>query len=82
MIPRTAAGTLGEPTSVIADAHAAGLTVHGWTFRLENQFLPVEFRSSSDPAAPGDLVGEIDVFLAAGMDGFFSDQPDVAVTAG
>lgn len=82
MIPRTASGNLGEPTSVIDDAHAAGLTVHGWTFRLENQFLPVEFRSSSDPAAPGDLVGEIEVFLAAGMDGFFSDQPDVAVTAG
>ena len=60
MIPRTASGNLGEPTSVIADAHAAGLTVHGWTFRLENQFLPVEFRSSGDPAAPGDLVGEIE----------------------
>ena len=82
MIPRTAAGNLGEPTSVIDDAHAVGLTVHGWTFRLENQFLPLEFRSGSDPAAPGDLVGEIGVFLAAGMDGFFSDQPDVAVTAG
>ena len=59
-----------------------GSTVHGWTFRLENQFLPVEFRSSSDPNAPGDLAGEIEVFLEAGMDGFFSDQPDVAVTAG
>ena len=63
MIPRTATGTLGAPTAVIADAHAAGLTVHGWTFRLENQFLPVEFRSSTDPNAPGDLPGEIRVFL-------------------
>lgn len=78
MIPRTAAGTLGTPTSVIADAHAAGLSVHGWTFRLENQFLPAEFRSSADPAAPGDLAGELRVFLAAGMDGVFSDHPGIA----
>ncbi|MFE6964433.1 esterase-like activity of phytase family protein [Agromyces sp. NPDC057679] len=80
LIPRTPAGGLTAPTPVIADAHAAGLEVHGWTFRLENQFLPVEFRSSSDPIAPGDLAGEIAVYLAAGMDGVFSDQPDVAVT--
>lgn len=82
MIPRTAAGALGAPKPVIADAHAAGLTVHGWTFRLENQFLPVEFRSSSDPNAAGDLLGELRVFVDAGMDGAFSDQPDVAVTIG
>ncbi|MHC3000125.1 esterase-like activity of phytase family protein [Microbacterium sp. HJ5] len=79
MIPRTPAGNLGTPTPVIADAHAAGLSVHGWTFRLENQFLPVEFRSSTDPNAPGDLAGEIRVFLEQGMDGLFSDQPGVAV---
>jgi glycerophosphoryl diester phosphodiesterase len=79
MIPREADGTLAAPTSVIADAHSAGLEVHGWTFRLENQFLPAEFRSSADPAAPGDLVGEIRTFIDAGMDGVFSDHPDVAV---
>ena len=80
MIPRTPAGALGTPKPVIADAHAAGLDVHGWTFRLENQFLPAEFRSSSDPNAPGDLAGELQVFVDAGMDGVFSDHPDVAVT--
>jgi len=82
LIPRTAQGTLGAPSPVIADAHAAGLDVHGWTFRLENQFLPVEFHSSADPAAPGDLAGEIQVFLDAGMDGIFSDHPDIAATVG
>jgi glycerophosphoryl diester phosphodiesterase len=51
--------------------------VHGWTFRLENMFLPADFRSSADPNAPGDLPREIRTFLAAGMDGFFTDQPDV-----
>jgi glycerophosphoryl diester phosphodiesterase len=79
MIPREADGTLGAPTPVIADAHAAGLEVHGWTFRLENQFLPAELRSSADPNAPGDLAGEIRTFVGAGMDGLFSDHPDVAV---
>jgi len=77
MIPRDSASRLLAPTRVIADAHAAGLTVHGWTFRVENAFLPVEFRRGTDPAAPGDLAGEIRVFLDAGMDGFFTDNPDV-----
>ncbi|WP_141388702.1 esterase-like activity of phytase family protein [Cellulosimicrobium cellulans] len=81
MIPRRADGTLGTPTPVIRDAHRAGLEVHGWTFRAENQFLPAEYRSSADPAAYGDLAGEVRVFLDAGMDGFFTDQPDLGVAA-
>ncbi len=31
----------------------------------------------TDPAAPGDLEAEIRTFLAAGMDGYFTDNPDV-----
>ncbi|MDR6875544.1 esterase-like activity of phytase family protein [Microbacterium barkeri] len=81
VIPRAADGTLAEPTAVVADAHAAGLEVHGWTFRLENQFLPAEFRSSADPNAAGDLAGELRAFVDAGLDGVFSDHPDVAVEA-
>ncbi|SDR99682.1 esterase-like activity of phytase family protein [Jiangella sp. DSM 45060] len=81
MIPRTASGTLGQPTPVIGDAHRAGLEVHGWTFRRENQFLPAEFRSSADPNAVGDVEGEIRVFLEAGMDGFFTDNPDLGSAA-
>lgn len=81
MIPRNADATLGTPTSVIRDAHKAGLEVHGWTFRRENQFLPAEFRSSADPNAVGDLAGEIRVFVRAGMDGLFSDNPDIAAAA-
>ncbi|MBS2938462.1 glycerophosphodiester phosphodiesterase [Nocardioides sp. J2M5] len=77
MIPRDADGSLGAPTDAIAHAHRAGLTVTGWTFRRENSFLPLEFRSSADPAAPGDLTGEIRTFLAAGMDDFFTDNPDI-----
>jgi len=77
MIPRDAAGNLLEPTRVIDDAHAAGLKVVGWTFRRENAFLPVEYRVGTDPAGIGNLVGEIDTFLDAGMDSFFTDNPDV-----
>jgi glycerophosphoryl diester phosphodiesterase len=73
--------TLGEPTSVIRDAHRAGLEVHAWTFRRENQFMPADFRSSADPIGIGDLVGEIQVYLDAGIDGFFTDNPDLGVEA-
>jgi glycerophosphoryl diester phosphodiesterase len=77
LIPRNPNGTLGTPTPVIPDAHRAGLLVNAYTFRRENQFLPVDFRSSADPTAVGDLVGEIRAYLAAGLDGFFTDNPDL-----
>ena len=82
IIPRTGAGgALGAPTTLIADAHAAGLAVHGWTFRAENVFLPPEFRSAGGDAERGDLDAEITAFLEQGMDGFFTDQADIGVRA-
>lgn len=81
MIPRDSSGKLLQPTTAISDAHKFGLVVHGWTFRAENNFLPADFRIGTDPAAHGDLNGEIDRFVAAGMDGLFSDFPDLAVQA-
>jgi glycerophosphoryl diester phosphodiesterase len=81
MIPRDAAGDLTTPSPVITDAHRRGLIVHGWTFRRENQFLPPSFRSGPDPNASGDLEGEITAFLEAGMDGFFTDNPDRGAAA-
>ena len=77
MIPRTSQGYLRQPTTAISDAHGVGLTVIGWTFRQENSFLPADFRIGTDPAAHGDLQGEIRTFLAAGMDGYFTDNPDI-----
>lgn len=74
-------GKLGAATQLIANAHARGLAVHGWTFRAENAFLPNEFDSSADPAAYGDLAGQIKAFVDLGMDGFFTDQPDLGVAA-
>ena len=81
MIPRDADGRLLAPTPVIRDAHRADLTVTGWTFRRENQFLPLQYRSSDDPNAVGDLNGEIETFLDAGMDNVFTDNPDVGQEA-
>jgi glycerophosphoryl diester phosphodiesterase len=74
MIPLVG-GTLGTPTTLVSDAHAAGLKIHGWTFRAENNFLPNEFDSSGTPAEWGDLAGQIKAFLSLGMDGFFTDHP-------
>jgi glycerophosphoryl diester phosphodiesterase len=78
MIPRGEDGTLLHPTPVIEQAHHAGLIVHGYTFRQENFFLPRQYRSGGEPNAVGDLAGELTAFLAAGLDGVFVDQADVA----
>ena len=81
IIPRTAQGTLAAPTRLVGAAHAAGLVVHGWTFRAENEFLPAEFRSAADATAHGNLAAELDRFLELGMDGFFIDQPEIGARA-
>ena len=77
LIPRDAQGRLLQPTAVIGNAHRFDLVVHPFTFRVENQFLPLQFRSSTDPNAPGDLEGELRAFLRAGIDGFFTDNPAI-----
>jgi glycerophosphoryl diester phosphodiesterase len=81
VIPRTLLGNLGEPTALVADAHTVGLAVHPWTFRRENYFLPLAQKSGINPAAHGDLVAEIKAFIAAGVDGFFSDNVAEAAAA-
>jgi glycerophosphoryl diester phosphodiesterase len=81
VIGRTLTAALGRPTGLVPDAHAAGLLVHPWTFRAENAFLPLEFRRGEDRAARGDGQGEIAAFLQMGIDGLFTDHPDVGVAA-
>uniref|UniRef100_UPI00174CF5BC glycerophosphodiester phosphodiesterase n=1 Tax=Amycolatopsis deserti TaxID=185696 RepID=UPI00174CF5BC len=81
IIPRTAAGTLGTPTTLVKDAHDAGLKVVPYTFRNENSFLPTNLRSSADPSDWGNAFAELDAFLATGIDGLFADQPDTALVA-
>lgn len=81
VIPRTLLGNLGDPTTLVKDAHKVGLAVHPWTFRRENYFLPLSAKSGVDPRAVGDVVTEIRAYLATGIDGFFSDNVAEAVAA-
>ena len=68
---------LQSPTELIKEAHARGLLVHGWTFRAENQFLPSELGRGTGPSAKGDMATQLRSFIEAGMDGFFTDHPDL-----
>jgi glycerophosphoryl diester phosphodiesterase len=84
VIPRDASGNLTAPTALIGDAHSAGLLVHAYTFRAENSFLPANLRrgNPADPVYPayyGDMKSEVKAFLQAGLDGFFTDHPDLGV---
>ncbi len=77
VIPLGPDGRLGAPTAIVADAHVAGLLVRPWTFRPENRFLAADFRGADGENArnPAGSIAEIRRYLAAGIDGFFTDDP-------
>ena len=81
LIRRNQDGSLGADTGLIEAAHQAGLKVHSWTFRSENNFLPPALRSGSDPESNGNLKGEVRTYFEAGLDGVFSNMPDQAAAA-
>ncbi len=80
LIPRPG-NVLGSPTTAVADAHAAGLLVHPFTFRAENNFLSAGFRIGTDPTVFGRFLDETLLYLELGVDGFFTDHPDLGVRA-
>jgi glycerophosphoryl diester phosphodiesterase len=66
----------GTPTALVADARAAGLVVHAFTVRPENEFLPVMLRTGDDPKGRG--CGDVklaELLKAAGVAGVFTDGP-------
>ncbi len=69
----------GKPAELVADAHAAGLKVHGWTVRKENAFLPPPLRVGTDEAATGNYAAAWSMLAATGVDGLFTDDPALAV---
>ena len=77
IIPLKKDGTLDQPSSLVQDAHQAGLRVEPWTFRPENHFLAADFRNSAGDAARNEAgsIAEIKRYIAAGIDGFFTDDP-------
>ncbi|MGH3823549.1 MAG: glycerophosphodiester phosphodiesterase [Pseudonocardiaceae bacterium] len=81
IIPRRADGTLGSPTGLVADARRAGLIVHPYTFRAENNFLPVDYRTSAVLSDYGRAIDEQVVYLRTGINGLFTDQADIGVVA-
>jgi glycerophosphoryl diester phosphodiesterase len=69
-------GPDGTPTSLVADAKAAGMAVHAWTVRPENEFLPPALRTGTDPKGRGCGDVKLAAMLkAAGVAGVFSDGP-------
>jgi len=71
--PISASGELLAPTTLVADAHAAGLLVHVWTLRKDPPFLATGYG--------GDDLAEVLRFTELGVDGVFTDFPDRAVLA-
>lgn len=58
---------LQDPTSLIEDAHEAGLVVHAYTFRNEDRYLAPEYN--------GNPEAEYEQFFSLGLDGLFTDFP-------
>jgi glycerophosphoryl diester phosphodiesterase len=62
-----------SPTTLIADAHKAGLFVHPFTFRNESRRLARDYQ--------GDAKNEYIAFYRLGVDGVFADFTDTALAA-
>lgn len=69
----TKGDSIGPATSLVRDAHTAGLLVHVWTLRSDAPFLPAAYR--------GNATEEVRRLVQLGVDGFFTDQPDVTLAA-
>lgn len=70
VVPVDAEGRLSSPTSLVEDAHRAGLQIHPWTLRSDPQFLASGYDRPER---------EYEMFYGLGVDGLFSDFPEVAV---
>ena len=76
-------GALGTPTALVTNAKAAGLVTHIYTLRPENAFLPASLKTAptTDNTVRGNSIAEIQTFLQAGVDGFFTDDSAVGRAA-
>ncbi|MHB9851198.1 glycerophosphodiester phosphodiesterase [Streptomyces sp. Tue6028] len=81
LVPVGPDGRLGTPTSLVADAHAAGLRIGPYTYRAENQFLPADFRRGTGANDFGDAFAEYALYYGLGVDAVVTDFPDLAVIA-
>jgi glycerophosphoryl diester phosphodiesterase len=68
--PESNGPRLAAPTTLIPDAHAAGLFVSAWTFRDEPRFLAADYA--------GDPRRECAQFVDLGLDAIITDFPSTA----
>lgn len=64
----------GRIDASLAHAMEAGLLVHPYTLRAEENFLTLHANQ-----VPQSITGEVLQLLSLGVDGFFIDQPDLGV---
>ncbi|MDZ7963230.1 MAG: esterase-like activity of phytase family protein [Aulosira sp. DedQUE10] len=59
--------TLLAPTTLVQDAHTAGLQVHPYTFRNEDRYLAADYKGKPEL--------EFQQFIQLGVDAYFTDFP-------
>jgi glycerophosphoryl diester phosphodiesterase len=72
-VAKTSNAATRPPTTLVDDAHKAGLFVHVYTFRDEKKYLAADYG--------GDPKLEYLKFFRLGVDGVFTDFSNTAVTA-
>lgn len=74
-------GPEGIPSGLVCEAQQAGLQVHVWTLRKENAYLPPVLQRGDAPGATGDVPGMVNLLKVQGVDGVFTDDPGLVVSA-
>ena len=74
-------GPEGIPSGLVDEAQQAGLQVHVWTLRKENAYLPLVLQRGDAPGATGDVLGMVNLLKVQRVDGVFTDDPGLVVSA-
>ncbi|NNC53309.1 MAG: glycerophosphodiester phosphodiesterase [Erythrobacter sp.] len=74
-------GPEGIPSGLVDDAREVGLAVHAWTLRKENAYLPPMLRRGTSENGTGDVLGMVTILKVQGIDGVFTDDPGLVVSA-
>ena len=74
-------GPEGIPSGLVGEAQEAELQVHAWTLRKENAYLPPVLQRGDAPGGTGDVPGMVNLLKVQGIDGVFTDDPGLVVSA-
>ena len=74
-------GPEGIPSGLVDEAHQAELRVHVWTLRKENAYLPPVLQRGDASGGTGDVPGMVNLLRVQGVDGVFTDDPGLVVSA-